>query len=122
MCKVMQDLYDPDAYFGRLEDLYIKEKMPFAAGIAKYWCRHPWSWLTMQAKNLAGAIVLFSRLMRNVPDQRCKTYRQRLWRLIKARPDPNLVQLYIIKCGMHYHQHTMANQMATGDTKVFNSF
>ncbi len=121
--KVMKDLYEPEAYFERLENLYLNEKMPFAKGIVKYWRRHPWKWLTMQTKNLVGAMVLFSRLMRNVPDPALrKAYRKRIWRLVKARPDPNLVQLYIIKCGMHYHQHTMANQMASGGTKVFNSF
>ncbi|HEV3260298.1 MAG TPA: DUF4070 domain-containing protein, partial [Gemmataceae bacterium] len=121
--QVMHDLYEPDAYFERLEDLYLKEKIPYGAGLVKYWRRHPWSWLKMQTKNLITAVVLFGRLMRGIPEVRLRReYRKRLWRFIKARPDPNLAVLYVLKCALHYHQHTMAKQMATGHSPVYNSF
>jgi radical SAM superfamily enzyme YgiQ (UPF0313 family) len=121
--QLMCDLYEPEAYFGRLEDLYIKERIPFGAGVARFWRRHRWSWLTMQAKNLVGAVVLFTRLMRNIPEvDLCREYRQRLWRLVKARPDPNIAILYVLKCLMHYHQYTLARQMAVQDGRVINSF
>jgi radical SAM superfamily enzyme YgiQ (UPF0313 family) len=121
--QVMQDLYEPEAYFGRLEDLYIKGGLPFARGVARYWRRHPWSWLKMQAQNLVGSVVLFSRLMRLVPEASLrKEYRKRLWRLLRTRPDPNLLMMYLIKCAMHYHQYTMTRQMTTGDRRVVNSF
>jgi radical SAM superfamily enzyme YgiQ (UPF0313 family) len=121
--KVMRDLYEPEAYFGRLEELYIKARIPFGAGVRRYWRRHPWSWLTMQAKNLAIAVVLFARLMRNVPEAHLRReYRKRLWRLVKARPDPNVASVYVIKCMMHYHQYTLARQMAAEGGRVVNSF
>jgi radical SAM superfamily enzyme YgiQ (UPF0313 family) len=121
--RVMQDVYEPAAYFGRLEDLYLKERMPFGAGVARYWRRHPWSWLKMQTKNLIGALVLFARLMRNIPEADLRReYRQRLWRLVKARPDPNLLMLYLFKCVMHYHQYTLARQMTAQAGRVVNSF
>jgi radical SAM superfamily enzyme YgiQ (UPF0313 family) len=121
--QAMRDLYEPEAYFGRLEDLYLKERIPFGAGVARYWRRYPWSWLTMQAKNLVGAVVLFTRLMRNIPDPELRReYRKRLWRLIKSRPDPNVAVLYLFKCIMHYHQYTLARQMAAQDGRVVNSF
>ncbi|HEX5270634.1 MAG TPA: DUF4070 domain-containing protein, partial [Gemmataceae bacterium] len=121
--QVMRDLYEPEAYFGRLEDLYIKERIPFGAGVRRYWRRHPWSWLTMQAKNLATAVVLFARLMRSVPEAHLRReYRKRMWRLVKARPDPNVASVYVIKCMMHYHQYTLARQMAADGGRVVNSF
>ena len=121
--RLMRDLYEPDAYFGRLEELYLKAKAPFGEGVARYWRRHPWSWLKMQAENLAGAVVLFTRLMRAVPEASLrKEYRRRVWRLIRARPDPNLILLYLFKCAMHYHQHGMATQMAGGAGRIINSF
>jgi hypothetical protein len=77
----------------------------------------------MQTKNLITAVVLFGRLMRGIPEVRLRReYRKRLWRFIKARPDPNLAVLYVLKCALHYHQHTMAKQMATGHSPVYNSF
>jgi radical SAM superfamily enzyme YgiQ (UPF0313 family) len=121
--RVMRDVYEPEAYFGRLEDLYLKERIPFGAGVARYWRRHPWSWLTMQARNLAAAAFLFARLMRNVPEAALRReYRRRLWRLVKSRPDPNVLVLYLFKCLMHYHQYTLARQMAAADGRVVNSF
>ena len=119
----MQDLYDPEAYFDRLEDLYLKEKIPFGAGVRKYWRRHPWSWLKMQTKNLLGALGLFVRMMRNIPEAELRrVYRKRLWRLIKARRDPNVVMVYVFKCLMHYHQWTLSRQLAAADGRIVNSF
>jgi radical SAM superfamily enzyme YgiQ (UPF0313 family) len=121
--QVMQALYAPKAYFRRLEALYLKEKMPFAPGIAKYWRKYPWAWLKAQTKNVVVSAVLFARLMKNVPDRALrKEYRRRLWRLVKKRPDPNLLTLYLVKCGLHYHQHTMAQQMTSASGRVVNSF
>jgi radical SAM superfamily enzyme YgiQ (UPF0313 family) len=121
--RMMQTLYAPRAYFKRLEDLYLKEKMPFSQGIVKYWRKHPWAWLKSQTKNLVSSVVLFARLMRTVPDLRLRMeYRKRVWRLLRKRPDPNLLLLYLIKCGQHYHQYTMARQMGTGRGRVVNSF
>ena len=48
--------------------------------------------------------------------------RRRFWRLLWRRPDPNLAVMFLLKCAMHYHQYTMARQMAAGRTAVVNSF
>ena len=115
--RVMLDLYEPEAYFERLEDLYLKERMPFGAAVVRYARRRPWTWLRIQGKNLAIATVLFARLMRNVPEAALRReYRKRLWRLLKSRPDLNLVILYLFKCVMHYHQYTLAQDGGPGRT------
>jgi hypothetical protein len=49
-------------------------------------------------------------------------YLRRLWRLCRRRPSPWLVLAYAVKCAMHYHQHTMARRMATGQSPVYNTF
>jgi radical SAM superfamily enzyme YgiQ (UPF0313 family) len=119
---LMKDVYEPESYFDRLDDLYLRERLPFAPGVRRYWRRHPWSWLKMQSANLVGALVLFTRLMRGVPDAGLrKEYRRRFWRLLRSRRDPNLAMLYLFKCAMHYHQHTMAEEMARAGSRVINS-
>jgi hypothetical protein len=45
-----------------------------------------------------------------------------LWRAWRARPNSSVLLVYTLKCAMHYHQHTMARQMASGRTPVYNSF
>jgi radical SAM superfamily enzyme YgiQ (UPF0313 family) len=121
--EVMNDVYEPEAYFGRLEELYLKEKQDLARGVKKYWRRHPWTWLKHQTRNLISSVVLYWRLMRGIPEASLrKEYRRRIWRLLKVRRDPSVLILYIIKCAMHYHQYTMAKQMAEGTSPVYNSF
>jgi radical SAM superfamily enzyme YgiQ (UPF0313 family) len=121
--QVLQDVYDPEAYFDRLEDLYLRKRVPFAPGIGRYWHRHPWNWLKAQGKNVVMAVGLFWRLMQGIPEASLRReYCKRLARLIVSRPDPSLAVLYLFKCAMHYHAHTMARQMAEGHSPVFNSF
>jgi radical SAM superfamily enzyme YgiQ (UPF0313 family) len=121
--KVVNDVHEPEAYFGRLEDLYIKDKMEVGRGQSRYWRRHPLTWLRAQSGNLLRAVVLFSRLMRGIPDQSLRReYRKRMWRLIKARPNPYVALQYVLKCALHYHAHTMAKEMTSARAPVYNSF
>jgi radical SAM superfamily enzyme YgiQ (UPF0313 family) len=121
--RLMHELYEPEAYFGRLEDLFVKEKLPFARGLVSYWRRHPWLGLARQAEKALTAAVLFGRLMRNIPEAGLrKEYRKRLWRLMRARPAPNLWVLFVLKCLMHYHHYTLVRQMEAEGSRVVNSF
>jgi radical SAM superfamily enzyme YgiQ (UPF0313 family) len=121
--RVLNELYAPDAYFGRLEGLFIDGRLAYGRGLAKHWRRHPWRWLKDQARNVVAAAVLFGRLMREVPEADLRReYRRRLGRLLRARPDPNVLLDYLVKCAMHYHHHTLARQMASGRSRLCNSF
>lgn len=121
--NLMQELYDPDAYFQRLEDLYLRGGFSVGAGRARYWQRHFWLRLKGQARHLAWSAYLFWRLMQGVPDAALRRqYRHRLWRLLKVRRDPVMLFVYLVKCAVHYHHYTMATQMAARQTPVVNSF
>jgi radical SAM superfamily enzyme YgiQ (UPF0313 family) len=120
---VMNDLYDPEAYFGRLEDLILNDRMPYGRGLAKYHRRHPWTWLKHKARDLITALVLYRRLMSGIPEAALrKEYRKRMWRLLKVRRDPSLIVFYLFKIACHYHQYTMSRHMASGQSVVYNSF
>jgi radical SAM superfamily enzyme YgiQ (UPF0313 family) len=119
--RVMRDLYDPEAYFDRLDGLLLNERLEINRAVARYWRRHPWAWLKGQARNLASALVLYHRLMTGIPEVWLRReYRRRLWRLLRVRRDPGLLVFYLFKIAMHYHQYTMAHQMASGK-KLVNS-
>jgi radical SAM superfamily enzyme YgiQ (UPF0313 family) len=121
--SVMRDLYEPEAYFDRIDELYLKEKMTFGSGVRKHWQRHPWTKLRMKTKTWLVSLGLFVRLMRNIPEAELRrVYRQRVWRIIKARRDPDILMLYLFKCIMHYHQWTLARQMAAAEGPLVNSF
>jgi radical SAM superfamily enzyme YgiQ (UPF0313 family) len=120
---VMRELYEPDAYFDRIEDLYIRENLTVGLARERYWKRHPWMRVKAQAANTVRAVVLIGRLLRRIPDPLLRAqYRRRLWRLFKARRDPALMVIFAIKCALHYHYHVLTRSMTSGRSPVYNSF
>jgi radical SAM superfamily enzyme YgiQ (UPF0313 family) len=121
--KVVADLYRPDAYFERVESLYLDGKIQLGQGRAKYWRRHPLGRLRWEATWAVQAAGLFWRLMRGVPEPHLRAeYRRRLWKFLKHRRDPGTVLIHVLKMAMHYHAHTMARQQAAGERRIVNSF
>jgi radical SAM superfamily enzyme YgiQ (UPF0313 family) len=120
--QLMADVYEPETYFDRLEDLYLRERMPYNQAVVRYWKRHPWAWLKTQTRNLVTSAVLFHRLMKATPEASLRReYRRRLARALRVRPDPNILVLFLFKCAMHYHQFTLAKQMASGRSPIYNT-
>jgi len=119
---LMADIYEPATFFDRLEDLYLREKMPYNQAVVRFWKRHRWAWLKCQTRNLVTSVIFYRRLMKGIPEASLRReYRRRLGRVLRARPDPNILMLFLFKCAMHYHQFTMAKQMATGRSPIYNS-
>ena len=84
--RVLNDLYEPDAYFGRLDDLFIDSRLEVGRGRASYWRRHPGRRLKAKVRFAAQAVGLFVRLMLGVPEASLRReYRGRIWRLAKSR-------------------------------------
>lgn len=84
--------------------------------------RHPRRRAAEGARLLAEAGYVFLSLMRGVADTGLRrAYLGRMWRFLNAAPDPALLQLYAVKCAMHYHAHRMVGQMLGGGP-VINSF
>jgi radical SAM superfamily enzyme YgiQ (UPF0313 family) len=110
--KLMQDLYMPDAYFGRLDELYLVARLQLGQARARYMRRHPLRRFKLNARLLAEAAAIFVLLMRGVPDASLRReYRRRLMRVIWRRRDPEVIQNYALKCAMHFHAHRMVQEM-----------
>ena len=60
--SVLDDLYEPEAYFGRVEDLYLRRHIALGRGQARYWRHRPWQRLKAQVSDLLRAAVLQARL------------------------------------------------------------
>jgi radical SAM superfamily enzyme YgiQ (UPF0313 family) len=119
--KVMADLHEPRAYFDRLDALYLDERIEPERSRLRHLRRYP---LRLAILNLIWALEaasIFLRLMRLAPQKELRQiYRQRLWRMLRRRRSPVVMQIYAIKCAMHYHAHTMIADMRAG--RVVNSF
>ncbi len=121
--KVMQELYDPEKYFDRLESLFIHGGFRFGQARNRYWREHRWLGTKEQARYIVLAFGLLARLMWAVPDRSLRReYRRRVFRLLRVNRDPNALFVYVIKCAMHFHHHTLANNMSQGRSAVVNTF
>jgi radical SAM superfamily enzyme YgiQ (UPF0313 family) len=120
---LMADLYDAEAYFARLDDLYIAGAIRTERGWEHYAQRHPWRRQARQARRLLEAIALVVRLLWEVPEKRLRrVYRQRLTNLLRCRPDPTVMRIYAIKCAMHYHAHRLVETLQRRESGLLNTF
>ncbi|HEX8047416.1 DUF4070 domain-containing protein [Rhizobium sp.] len=120
--SVLSDLHQPTAYFDRLDALYIDARIQPERTRLRHLRRHPVRLITLNVMWALEAVGIFLRLMRRVPEADLRNiYRQRLWKLLLHRRSPVVLQIYAIKCAMHYHAHLMVQQMRTGGD-IVNSF
>jgi radical SAM superfamily enzyme YgiQ (UPF0313 family) len=121
--QLMQDLYEPDAFFQRYEDLYLAGHLCSGRARSRYWRRHPWARLKARTVECVRCAVLYWRVVRRNPRPLLRDhYRYRLRRLLKARRDPSVLFVFLLKCAVHYHHYTLAEQMAQGSIAPLNSF
>ena len=120
---LMQEIYDPQFYFDRVEDLYLTGAIPMGDGPARHWRRHPWAWLKGQTMNWIRCGVQYCRLMRGVDDRQLRAfYRRRMWRLLRRRRDPILLLSFLLRCVGHHHFQAMTEHMAGARMVAANPF
>ncbi|MFO0952332.1 MAG: radical SAM protein [Isosphaeraceae bacterium] len=121
--RVMNELYEPNAYFGRLDDLMIKGRLDVGRGRARYWRTHPINFLKWNALWTVQSIGLYLRLTTRIPERRLRNeYRKRFWNLVRHRFDPGMWLFYLLKTAMHYHAESMAKAMVGEDQAIVNSY
>lgn len=121
--RLMRDLYEPDAYFRRVNDFIQATGYDVAPARSRYWRTHRWSGLRGRALDAARAAIIFVQLMRIVPDPGLRgIYRREIGNLLRTRPSASLLFGYVLKCVMHFHHHTLARDMLEGRTAVVNSY
>jgi radical SAM superfamily enzyme YgiQ (UPF0313 family) len=119
--SVMGDLHEPKAFFDRLDALYLDERIEPERTRLRHLRQHPLQLFKLNILWIFEALGIFMRLMRRVPEPELRlVYRQRLWAMLKRRRSPVVMQIYAIKCAMHYHAYTMIRQMRAG--QIVNSF
>jgi radical SAM superfamily enzyme YgiQ (UPF0313 family) len=121
--RVLSTINEPAAYFGRLESLYIDCRMDFSRAANRYWRRHPQHWIRARGGFLTQALVFLARLIWKLDDPALRReYLRRIWRLVRARPDPSILWIAVVKSVMQYHAHQMARRMVEGRTPVINTY
>jgi hypothetical protein len=119
----LRELNEPEAYFGRLESLYIDGGMDFSRAAKRYWQRHPLHWIRAHGGFLAQSVYFLARLLWKLDDQALRReYLRRIWRLVRARPDASILWIAVVKSVMQYHAQQMAHRMIEGRTPVINTY
>jgi radical SAM superfamily enzyme YgiQ (UPF0313 family) len=109
---LMYDLYTPEAYFSRVDALYLDSELRPGLGRAQYLRRRPWRRLRSSSWAAFEGVFVFFQLMRLVPDATLRReYRRRLWNAIKRRPLIELLRQYCVSCALHYHCYRLVQQM-----------
>jgi radical SAM superfamily enzyme YgiQ (UPF0313 family) len=121
--RLMADLYRPEAYFGRFEDLYLAGAIDIDRAWRTYARRHPWRRRARHALFWAQTAGLLARLQLRVPDAGLRgEYRRRFWKLLRRRRDPAVLRVYAIKCAMHYHTHRLVQALSAPDRAIINTY
>ncbi|HSL23764.1 MAG TPA: B12-binding domain-containing radical SAM protein [Vicinamibacterales bacterium] len=122
--NMMRTLYEPRAYFERLDDFTTRPAFRFAPRQREYMRKHPLSRVAWSAKYVLGGAVLFLRLMHRVAQSDLRAeYRRRLLRLVaRHKREPALWFAYALKCAMHYHYFTMTTEMSVERGAIVNSY
>jgi Domain of unknown function (DUF4070) len=109
---LMRNLYATEAYFARLDALYLDARLQLGRARLRYLRRHPLRRFKLNARLLAETAAMFLLLMRGVPDPGLRhEYRRRFLRALRHLRDPEMIQDYALKCAMHYHAHRMVQEM-----------
>ena len=115
--RLMDELYEPEAYFARLDGLYLEGGFATAPARRRL---PPWRRLAADAALLAQATLVLARLLRRVPEPALRReYARRCWRVARARRDPFLLLAYAVRCAMHHHFRLLARGLAS--SPVVNS-
>jgi len=109
---LMRDLYTPEAYFERLDKLYLERGLQPEVARYRYLRRHPIRKLLLDVKSLGEAAALIFQLMRRIPNAELRReYRTRILRAALRRRDAAILKIYALKCALHFHSFMMAEEM-----------
>jgi radical SAM superfamily enzyme YgiQ (UPF0313 family) len=118
--QVMRSLYAPDAYFKRIDALFLDSGFKFAVHQLPYWRTHRWAWMKRLAGNYVKFLVLSARLLRRTEDEGLRArYRAQLKRIVRTRlSEPHILFIYAIKIAMHYHYASIVAALGGADDKM----
>ena len=121
--RLMADLYEPDAYFNRLDDLYVTGAIEIDRACRSYGAKNPWWRRVRVAQNCLEAFGLMVRLSIGVREAPLRTiYRKRFFRALRVRRNPAVIRVYAINCAIHYHMHRLVRALQARDRAVLNTF
>jgi radical SAM superfamily enzyme YgiQ (UPF0313 family) len=120
--RVLTDLHEPNAFFDRLDSLYLSGPLAHDHGRTARLGRLSWRRAIETVRLVTRAVLLLSRIVILVPNARLKRiYVARFLRVLHLRPIPAVLFVYALRAAMHYHGWKLARVMADPSGRVVNS-
>lgn len=111
--RTMNALYEPQAFFERLEDLYLQAETIMSRRQALQRRSSTIGWISKNILAALQTLVLLHRFTKNLPDPNlARFYPTKMRRFAKTRPDPQFLLDILVISVNHYHVYRMARHMA----------
>lgn len=121
--RLMAELYESGAYFDRLDDLYCSARITIDRAWQDHVRARRWPRWKRNARCLLETFVLIARLLARVPERRLRrVYWQRFWAFLRARPEPQVLRIYALKCAIHWHMHKFVEQLTNRTRPLINTY
>jgi hypothetical protein len=121
--QVLTDLHEPNAFFDRLDSLYLNGPLAHDHGRTARLGRFSWQRTVETVRLVTRAVLLLSRIVILVPDARLRgIYIGRFFQVLRLRPIPAILFVYALRAAMHYHGWKLARLMADPAGRVVNSY
>jgi radical SAM superfamily enzyme YgiQ (UPF0313 family) len=121
--QLMTSLYEPQAFFKRLDDLYITGRLDFDRNWRRYTTGRPWLRHTYYLKIWIMSFGMLALILARVPDKSLrKIYLRQCWRILKTRRSAVVTFIYVFRCAIHYHLHQLARTIARSGGTVANTY
>jgi radical SAM superfamily enzyme YgiQ (UPF0313 family) len=108
--RVLHALYEPKAYFARVDAVFLGTGLRLQTGAArhKHLRSRPLSWVIQYAEALVNVGFVFFKLQTAaVSADLRRHYRRVFFNAVRHRPEPFVLQAYALKAILHYHYHKL---------------
>jgi radical SAM superfamily enzyme YgiQ (UPF0313 family) len=120
--RVLHALYDPKAYFARVDSLFLEGGLAASAARDALLRSRPLRRFLLHVEALIYLGVIFFKLQTAIDEADLRRhYRRAIFKVLRRRPDPFVLQAYALKAAMHYHYHKLISVMGA-DGHLLNMF
>ena len=121
--RLMADLYEPEAFFARVDKMWLTGPLRAEPGWREYASTRPMVRILKQARSWVEAGVLAARLAAQTRDKTLRNfYLARFIGAMRRRPDGVLLRLYMIRCAMHYHLLALSRHLQRERASPINTY
>ncbi|MCI0467992.1 MAG: DUF4070 domain-containing protein, partial [Beijerinckiaceae bacterium] len=120
--RVLRALYDPEAYFARVDALFLEAGLQTGTARNEHLRGRPLIRLIQHAEALLNSAFVFFKLQTAVESAELRHhYRRVFFNVVRRRPEPFVLQAYALKAILHYHYHRLITAI-DADGHLLNIF